>query len=202
MSEKDTENIIKEAARKIFQKNGFDGTKTRQIAEAADINLALLNYYFRSKKKLYDIIMLETIQSFFSGLIPILSNRQTNLKQKISLLVERYIDILSANPDMANFIINELRQNPKDFATKIGILEIVKNSVFAHQYVQGVSGGHIPKIHPIHYLMNLTSLTVFPFVSSPMISIITGASDEMLGEIMQERKRLIPLWVESMLSVQ
>lgn len=45
-----TEAKILEAARTIFHKKGYAATRTRDIAEEAGINLALLNYYFRSKE--------------------------------------------------------------------------------------------------------------------------------------------------------
>ena len=40
-----TEQKIKEAAQKVFMKKGYAATRTRDIAEEAGINLALLNYY-------------------------------------------------------------------------------------------------------------------------------------------------------------
>ena len=45
MSGKDssTEQKIKEAARKVFTMKGYAATRTRDIAEEAGINLALLN---------------------------------------------------------------------------------------------------------------------------------------------------------------
>ena len=49
-----TEQKIKNAARKVFTEKGYAATRTRDIAEAAGINLALLNYYFRSKQKLFE----------------------------------------------------------------------------------------------------------------------------------------------------
>ena len=45
-----TEEKILISASKVFTEKGFSGTRTRDIAEEAGINLALLNYYFRSKK--------------------------------------------------------------------------------------------------------------------------------------------------------
>ncbi|MDN3670454.1 helix-turn-helix domain-containing protein [Echinicola jeungdonensis] len=54
-----TEGKIKTAARKVFQQKGFAAARTRDIAEEPGINLALLNYYFRSKGKLFDLIMME-----------------------------------------------------------------------------------------------------------------------------------------------
>ena len=50
--EQSTEEKILEAASEVFTEKGFAGTRTRDIAEKAGINLALLNYYFRSKEKL------------------------------------------------------------------------------------------------------------------------------------------------------
>ena len=41
--ESSTEERIKEAARKLFTQKGFAATRTRDIAEEAGINLALLN---------------------------------------------------------------------------------------------------------------------------------------------------------------
>ena len=40
-----TEEKIKAAARVVFHKKGYAATRTRDIAEEAGINLALLNYY-------------------------------------------------------------------------------------------------------------------------------------------------------------
>ena len=49
-----TEQKIKDAARKVFMTKGFSGCTTREIAKSVGINVALLNYYFRSKGKQED----------------------------------------------------------------------------------------------------------------------------------------------------
>lgn len=202
LKEKDTEQKIKEAARIIFQEKGFAGSKTRDIAEAADINLALLNYYFRSKKKLFDLIMVETIQSFFSGIIKILNNEKTSLKDKIQAFVDNYIDFLSENPNVAHFIINTVRENPDEYLQKIGMLDLAKDSAFFKSFQEAILKKEIPAINPLHLLLNLMALVVFPFIVQPMITAVTGLPKEPYLEMIQERKRLIPLWIESMLSVE
>ncbi|MGN6539204.1 MAG: TetR/AcrR family transcriptional regulator, partial [Ginsengibacter sp.] len=82
--EKDTstEEKIKEAARKVFMEKGFAATRTRDIAEESGINLALLNYYFRSKEKLFHEVMSEKIQQFFGVLFPIINDSSTKLETK------------------------------------------------------------------------------------------------------------------------
>ncbi|MFT4536625.1 MAG: AcrR family transcriptional regulator [Saprospiraceae bacterium] len=195
------EQKIKEAAREVFLAKGFDATKTRDIAEAADLNLALINYYFRSKKKLFDIIMMETLQSFSSGVLTILNDEKTSLKDKIALFVDHYIDLLTKNQNVAPFIINAVRDNPEEYLSKLGALEKAKSSVFIRQFQQGFINGEIPAINPIHFLLNLMGLIVFPFIAQPMISVVSGIPKDNIFEMIQERKRLIPLWVESMLIV-
>src|SRR5579862_6316911 len=101
-----TEEKIKQAARKLFTEKGFDAVKTRDIAKEAGINLALLNYYFRSKEKLFDLVMIENFEQFIRQLIPVLGDERMSLDERLTLVVERYINMLMANPDLPFFILN------------------------------------------------------------------------------------------------
>lgn len=199
--EKDTEQRIKDTARRIFQERGFSATKTRDIAEEAGINLALLNYYFRSKQKLFDIIMLEALRTFFSGMIPILNDESTSIHEKVELFVDKYIDMLSENPNVPSFIMNTVRENPDDFIKKVGVLDQAKSSVFVRQFMEAFMKGDLPPINPIHFMLNLMSLVVFPFLAQPMIMAVSGMPNDAFQSVVQDRKRLIPLWIKAMLNV-
>ena len=61
MDKNTTELQIKEAAKKVFLKRGFGGARMQEIADEAGINKAMLHYYFRSKKKLFEVIFNEAI---------------------------------------------------------------------------------------------------------------------------------------------
>src|SRR5689334_10623217 len=93
-----TEEKIKLAARKIFTQKGFSATRTRDIAEAAGINLALLNYYFRSKENLFNIVMMENLQQFLLALGGSLRDEKSSLTEKVATIATNYIDMLKANP--------------------------------------------------------------------------------------------------------
>src|ERR1700760_2137664 len=90
--EKETsaEEKIKEAARKLFTQKGFAATRTRDIADEAGINLALLNYYFRSKQKLFDIIMMENFRQFLEGMSVNFLDEKLTLEQRIEKIVNAY----------------------------------------------------------------------------------------------------------------
>lgn len=200
--EKDTELKIKEAARILFLEKGFDKTKTRDIAEASGINLALLNYYFRGKRKLYEIIMLETMQSFFTGLLRILNEEETTLEEKIEAFVGHYIDMLSNNPNILHFILNYVREDPQGYNDKINMLDRARGSHFFKQFMQAAMEGKVPPINPIHFMLNVMGLVVFPFLAQPMVELTAGISGEQFTNILEERKRLIPLWIKEMLKVK
>ncbi len=50
---------IIEVARVLFATNGFEGTSIREIARAADVNVASVNYHFSSKEKLFHEILIK-----------------------------------------------------------------------------------------------------------------------------------------------
>ena len=45
---------ILHVAEKLFAEVGFDGTSIREIAKIANINIAMISYYFGSKEKLLE----------------------------------------------------------------------------------------------------------------------------------------------------
>ncbi len=49
----DTKLKILEVARVLFANQGFEGTSIREIAKAADVNVASVNYHFSSKDNLF-----------------------------------------------------------------------------------------------------------------------------------------------------
>lgn len=198
--EKDsTEQKIKDAARTIFHKKGFAATRTRDIAEEADINLALLNYYFRSKKKLFDIIMLETISDFAHNMVVIMDNKDTSLEEKITIITSNYIDFIIKEPNIPIFMLNEIRNNSDDILNKIPFIDLILNSVFIKQFEEAISSNEISNSKPFHLLMNMWSLIIFPFLGKPILKGINNISDEDFVQFMQERKKLIPLWINTIL---
>jgi AcrR family transcriptional regulator len=48
-----TKEKILNTAHKLFADHGFDGASIRDIATAAEVNVASINYYFNSKENLF-----------------------------------------------------------------------------------------------------------------------------------------------------
>jgi AcrR family transcriptional regulator len=196
-----TEAKIKNAARVVFHKKGFAATRTRDIAEEAGINLALLNYYFRSKEKLFDIIMMETMQGFFQSMATVFNDDTTTLEKKVETIAERYIDLLIAQPDIPIFLLNELRNNPTGIGEQFNMKQIIMSSVIFKQWQIAMKESKL-EIHPLHFMINLMSLVMFPFVGSPILKMLDDLKQDQFNKMMLERKALIPKWIKAMMKAK
>ena len=194
-----TEERIKAAARKVFHQKGFAGTRTRDIAEEAGINHAMLNYYFRSKEKLFEMVMMETMAQFFKGVKLMLNDESTSLDEKIDLIVSNYVDLLLKEPELPTFILNEVRPNPQAFVEQNPIKEALTHSVLTRQYAEAVARGEITEPNLMQAILNVIGLVIFPFIAKPILTSIINIPEEQYKVLMLQRKTLIPQWIKAML---
>ena len=194
-----TEEKIKEAARRVFIQKGYSATRTRDIAEESGYNLALINYYFRSKEKLFDIIILENMQLFINSVMGIVNDRSTSLQEKIELLVSHYIDMLIKNPNIPIFVLNAINADPKKLITKLGFDNVQHQNIYLVTQWKELEAKKKSAFNPIHVLVNVLSMTIFPFAAGPLLRNRTGMSMEEFNRLMEERKKLIPLWVNAIM---
>lgn len=192
-----TEQKIKAAAAKVFQQKGFAATRTRDIAEEAGLNLALINYYYRSKRNLFDLIMAEKLSSFFRHFIPLVLANDLSLDEKIKLIAKNYVTLLLENPDLPIFVLNAVHTNPGQFAKMVQGAEHIQHSPLVAQLKKTN-----PKANFEHFFMNVMSLCIFPFIVRSGISEISADIGKNFEKLMKERIQLIPKWMDAMLTVK
>ena len=197
----DTETKIKEAAKKIFITHGYEGAKVRQIAEEAGVNIALLNYYFRSKEQLFISIYAETMAAFFGAMFALM-NEETPLEVKVWRIVDKYTDFLIDNPMMPTFILAEQGKNGVDFFKNLGAKGMFEQSKLATQLMEGAKKGTIRSIKPFQFIIMLMGNIAFPFIARPMISYVGGLDEAGFRQFMDERKLLVPDMLMSFLKVR
>jgi len=190
-----TEDKILLAASEVFTEKGFAGARTRNIADEAGINLALLNYYFRSKEKLFDQVMKVKIVLLFGKIIPIISNEKTTIEEKIDLASEKYFEILSKNPNLPLFVISEIQKKNSDIKSILPVEKILMNSVIIQQIKE-----KNPELNPFHFLLNFLGMTVFPFLARPVFQNFHIMNDDEFKKFVEERKTLVPQWIKLILN--
>lgn len=198
-----TEDRIKEVARRLFQQKGYGMTRTRDIAEEAGINIALLNYYFRSKEKLFEIIMSESFHKLISFLTEILNDKNLNLTQMLDQVVNKYIDLLTENPHLPLFVLSQIQANPDKFMEKVGFpKDLVRDSRLLHLLKAQLEKIGMEDVNPVHIILNVVSITIFPFVGKPMLQSVFGMDNDVYAQFIQDRRKLIPAEIKSFLKLE
>lgn len=189
-----TEDKILVAARKIFTQKGYAATTVRDIAAEAEINVSLVNYYFRSKEKLFAFTMIENVNKLFERITPVLYDETASLESKIAFIAHHYIDMLIANPDFAIFVLNEVLAGSNKIPAVAEKRQLIQQSHFAKQVFALQAEGKI-SYHPLHILMNLLGLIFFPFAGRNLFKHF-GVTQGDFVKMMEDRKQLIPVWVK------
>jgi AcrR family transcriptional regulator len=185
-----SEDKIKEAARRIFLKKGFDGTTSRDIAREADMNIALTNYYFRSKEKLFLEIFSEVLEMYFNSTIEIL-NKEIDIKQKISEMIEHDFEMMRDEPDMVIFIMNEIHKEPDRLFSGMTIFKKLQDTYFTKQLEEGIANGTIRNLSLQNLLPLIKCSVEFIFLAKPVHKKLYDLTDAQFEEFAQTQKEHI-----------
>ena len=182
-----TETEILEAAKDIFQQKGMAGARMQEIADKANINKALLHYYYRSKQLLFEAVF----KSAFSLLAPQLNkvlNDDSDLFEKIENFTENYVTFVIKHPYLPNFVIQELNKNPEFINTLRAQKNFPSMEKFSLQVSESISKNIIKPIKAEQLLINILSLNIFPFIGQPLLMALINVDKDQYNQTLQERK--------------
>lgn len=180
------ESRIIEAATTVFVKWGRKASSMQLIADEAGINRTLLNYYFRSKDKLFNIVF-ESVFSDLIGQALVILESDIDIIDKLDQFIDVYITGLLSNPYIPVFILNELNTNPEHL---IGLFKNtgLKPIKLKEDLLKAMDQGRIRRMDPLHLIVNLISMIAFPLAAKPLISgMILSDSDTNFDDFMKER---------------
>ncbi len=101
-----TKDKILKAADDLFGKSGFDAASTREIAQIAGVNKALIHYHFENKEGLLNCLF----DQYFDKLAQTLRKgflEQGSLQKRMSSLVDAYMDFLCENRNFNRIVQRE-----------------------------------------------------------------------------------------------
>ncbi|WP_082738254.1 TetR/AcrR family transcriptional regulator [Chryseobacterium sp. CCH4-E10] len=155
------ENILF-AAEKLFAEKGFEGTSTREIAKAANVNISMISYYFGSKEKLYEKLVEYRMSEgqFFSK--DILERTDINDWEKIEKIVDQF-----AGKVRHQKCFYRIMQREQLHTQNHHIVEFLKQtkmgfiSMYSKILESGLKKGIFTKNPPIYLLHSTVSGTLF-----------------------------------------
>jgi len=164
VSEKGVKDRLLDVAEGLFCKHGFKGTSIRDIAAAADCNVASVNYYFGSKEKLYE----EVWRSF---LIPMREARIASINKVMSRTDSQpnLEDLLKSFAD--TFVGSMVDANRASRLTKLMGREYIDSHLPANMFVNEIIK---PTITAMHGALMKTCPDLDESKILPVIFSITG----------------------------
>lgn len=191
-----TEQKIFEAARNVFQAKGKEGARMQEIADKAEINKSMLHYYYKSKEKLFEKVYQLSIIKLIPKIAELL-NKDLPLEQKLRGFVDKYMEIIKANPDIPLFVLHEMNKDPNRLRNFM--LNQIGDKVqpFLQQIKEERERGNTVDLPAEQIMINIMSLMIFPFIGRPVFKAILDMDEASYEAFIEERHKILPDYIVS-----
>ncbi len=175
----DKRGAIIKTATKLFGERGFEDVSTRDIAQIADVNIALISYYFKSKEGLLDVIVEERM-SIFGSRIADIKNMDLTAWQKLTLVIDDYCDKMVDNPDFSRMVYRQITYSQRTPTTIKILNEINKNRKSIWDiFEEGILNGEFNPNTNYRFVLIMFFSTISTVVKSPlMVSVMMNLENE------------------------
>lgn len=102
---------IVDVAERLFAKDGFEATSVRDIAKEADVNIAMISYYFGSKKNLLTAIVARHANRIRILLEALVANEKLSNWEKVESLIESFVNKYFLQEDFHKIVAREQLRN-------------------------------------------------------------------------------------------
>jgi AcrR family transcriptional regulator len=150
----DKQKIILDVAQQLFADQGFAGTSVRDIAKGADVNIAMISYYFGSKEKLLEAIFKRHAEVVRLQLESILNKVTLSPTQKVEHLVDHYIDKYFSKQNFHRLVMREqLSSKENPIASMLAEMKVQNMNLIKQLIAEGQKKGDFKKNIDIPLMM-------------------------------------------------
>ena len=186
----DTERQIFDAALQVFAREGRHGARMQAIADAADINKAMLHYYFRDKETLYEEVLAYTVRRFAASFGESMQEAPT-FEETLRAFIDGYVEFVRSNEAAMRLMVQEnlaggspIGEHLPD-ATKSGE---APPQILVKTIAAAVEAGEIRSVDPHHTVLSVISTCLFFFVARPTVEIMHSDAAGDWGAFVEARK--------------
>lgn len=152
----DKKQQIIEAAIELFAQKGFEGTSIRDLAAKADVNVAMVNYYFGSKEKLFEALVEVKAASARGTLEELLNDKTLTSIEKIDRIIDSYIDRLFSHRMFHRLIHQELIMNQREALQDSITTLLLPNSLYIKSIInEGIENGQFKQVDVLLTMVSL-----------------------------------------------
>jgi len=150
----------------LINKEGFEAVTVRKVASLADVNIAMINYYFGSKENL----MNEAVQTIISTLqksFNVLYDENMTPRERLKAFLVRYAKGLQTYPALVRRVI---AQEAIGFETQSDFIGFMKNMglIQIMELMEEITG-ETDATKQSMMSMQLIGAMAFPFIMQPIL---------------------------------
>lgn len=187
------------AARKLFVHNGYNNTGVRDIALAAGTNVAMVNYYFGSKYNLFEQVFEQAFEVLWQRIFDTLS-AQRGIFELLEEWIHAYYDVLLDYPQLPMFILNEVSIDPHRLTDRFKQKQpLVLFSRIDRRLTEEAANGVIKQYLTLDLMLDIISLSVFPFILRNLASPVAGVDQEQYNTMLRGHKEHVVEFVRNAL---
>ena len=167
---------ILEKAELLFAEHGFEGTSIRALAKEAEVNIAMVSYYFGSKEKLFEALV-EYRAAYLWGKLKALNEQSLNPIQRLEELIKAYVNRFLSQTRFHRILYREISLNRRQELHQ-NIADILMRNVTEFRKIlsDGIEQGYFREVD--------VDLTIVTFIGT-ITQLITTSSimhQRMLGQ--------------------
>jgi len=186
-----TEELIKEAAKKLFFAEGRFNATTQEIADAAGVNRTLVNYYFRSRDTLFSLVLKDARTAMHQRMETYLE-KALDLRTKLAHVIDFYMEMAIEYPYIDTYMVTKMNEDSEaddQVFPDAGFKSRIK--AFLQEIESEMEKGNIRKSSPQQFFINFSALLTHPLCFNPMYRKMLNLSDKQYRQLIKERKELI-----------
>jgi AcrR family transcriptional regulator len=142
------EHIIDKAV-DLFANKGFEGTSIRDIAAAAEVNVAMINYYFGTKEKLFEALVQARAADTRGVLDEIEKNKTLACVEKVDRIIETFVHKIFTGRKFHRVLHQEIMLSKREPLNQIIVNILFPNSNSIRAIIEeGMKRGEFKKVDP------------------------------------------------------
>ena len=104
----ETRERILDAAVQVLSKKGYSGAGVREIAREADVNLAMISYYFDNKAGLFKAIVNRFFDRYGKAILPVMADQSGTPRERVRRGLRAAMEVLRTYSDEVRVAVLEL----------------------------------------------------------------------------------------------
>ncbi|MEK6744419.1 MAG: TetR/AcrR family transcriptional regulator [Nitrospirota bacterium] len=180
--DQDSRAAILKAARSVFARRGFEGATTREVAEVARVNNAMIYYHFKDKVELYRSVLADSFTAFDRIWEHEIFRSPATTREKVKKYVEEFIRFQHRNEELRRIMSMEFAACSKNTKWLADNFFVKSYEKLATLLKEGMRRGELRKLEPSMAIPSLVGMIIHSFIMRPIAEHVTGRKLDLTAE--------------------